>query len=985
MPPVYIKPENALRRAEELLALGTILSKAQAFEFLSEVFQSKRFKQTPIPTLEPIIVKYLDLCIELQRKSDAREALVQYKNAAQNTSVSSIERVLIHFIDAAEARLATAQEQAAKEVAALPAAPAKDENDDDDLPLQPTALLFDSFIDSAGDRERIEHRIVNPAQRFCWDAYEVSLDIAKSNDRLEVIYQTIAHRALKFCKAHNRKGDFRRLCEQRLRKDLANATKYGHQQHAVNLADPETLSRHLDTRFLQLETAVELELWQEAFRSVEDVHGLIAGKKGGKPSMMADYYHRLTQIFKAEGGKQTAVFHAAAWARYYQSAERAGSVSDKASALVLLSAIAVPLGDVETKQRLIALLNLPKMPTREALVSDAAAKHLRRVSPEVRQLYQIIEVDFQPLKAGKQLAPLIASLTDGYDAYLPALHDVVLSRLVQGLSRVYDTVSLDHILSLVKPFDNGPWATDMPALEKFLMTAARRGDINATVDHVAKTISFVAPPANLNRLADLAVCLHNAVQYLHPQPATARADAFAAAIAQAEEERKQTTYRRLIVQKRRELMEEANLRREKEEATARAERAKQAAEDAARREREAARQAEMDRLQRQIEATRRDEARKLAEQLAAKGALKVDISELQDDELDTSKIVALQVEHVAKEKRELSERLRIIGKRVDHLERAFRKEERPLLAQDYERQKEDDKKAHEQAQKAARELAIRQQADAKQLKARLARMMPDYLEARASVEATQQQEFEQARLAAQKKIAEEKEKFKADVLAKRRAERERCERARAEEEERRRAEEEEAAERERYASEQAEAEARAAAEVEQRQKEAAERAEAARAARAAEREADAEKIRLQMQREEEAAARRRAGAGAGAPALAPSASAGGAYRPPGAGGAYRPPGAGAVANGAAPPPTAVRPGGWRERQAAAAAGAGAGAASPATATPAPAAASPPAASPAADAQAPQTGGAWRRGGGAGGRGGMTRGGAPSARGGGSRW
>ena len=231
-------------------------------------------------------------------------------------------------------------------------------------------------------------------------------------------------------------------------------------------------------------------------------------------------------------------------------------------------------------------------------------------------------------------------------------------------------------------------------------------------------------------------------------------------------------------------MEEANLRREKEESTLKAERAKQLAEETAKREKEKAKQDELESLQKQMDQTRREEAKKLAESLAAKGGLKVDISGIED--LDSSKLVAMQVEQLAKEKRELNERLRIVAKRVDHLERAFRKEERPLLAEDYERQKEEDRTAHEDANRLARKQAIEAQKASIELKDRLGRMMPDYLVAREAVESQRELKFQAARVAATKKIDEEKVKFKAIVLKRKKAEREQRERDRLvmEEEER---------------------------------------------------------------------------------------------------------------------------------------------------------------------------------------------------------
>ena len=54
---------------------------------------------------------------------------------------------------------------------------------------------------------------------------------------------------------------------------------------------------HLETRFAQLSTAIEMELWQEAYRTVEDVHSLIVQmKRPPKAATMAGYHAQLAQV-----------------------------------------------------------------------------------------------------------------------------------------------------------------------------------------------------------------------------------------------------------------------------------------------------------------------------------------------------------------------------------------------------------------------------------------------------------------------------------------------------------------------------------------------------------------------------------------------------------------------------------------------------------------------------------------------------------------
>lgn len=47
-----------------------------------------------------------------------------------------------------------------------------------------------------------------------------------------------------------------------LRNHLNNAIKHQGQPNTVNLTNPETLQLHLETRLAQLESAINMELWQ---------------------------------------------------------------------------------------------------------------------------------------------------------------------------------------------------------------------------------------------------------------------------------------------------------------------------------------------------------------------------------------------------------------------------------------------------------------------------------------------------------------------------------------------------------------------------------------------------------------------------------------------------------------------------------------------------------------------------------------------------
>lgn len=76
------------QRAQELIAVD---QSQAALNVLHEHVTSKRSRNSPIASLEPVMLLFVELSVDLRKGKSAKDGLYQYKNIAQNTNVGTIE------------------------------------------------------------------------------------------------------------------------------------------------------------------------------------------------------------------------------------------------------------------------------------------------------------------------------------------------------------------------------------------------------------------------------------------------------------------------------------------------------------------------------------------------------------------------------------------------------------------------------------------------------------------------------------------------------------------------------------------------------------------------------------------------------------------------------------------------------------------------------------------------------------------------------
>ncbi|KAI3440483.1 Eukaryotic translation initiation factor 3-like protein [Psidium guajava] len=773
----FVKPENALKRAEELINVG---QKQDALQALHDLITSKRSRAWQ-KTLERIMFKYIELCVDMRRGRFAKDGLIQYRIVCQQVNVTSLEEVIKHFmhLSTEKAEQARSQAQALEEALDV---------DDLEADKRPEDLML-SYVSGEKGKDRSDRELVTPWFKFLWETYRTVLEILRNNSKLEALYAMTAHRAFQFCKQYKRTTEFRRLCEI-IRNHLANLNKYRDQRDRPDLSAPESLQLYLDTRFEQLKIATELELWQEAFRSVEDIHGLMCMvKKTPKASLMVVYYAKLTEIFWISSSH---LYHAYAWLKLFNLQKSFNkNLSQKdlqliASSVVLAALSVAPYertrhashmeleNEKERNLRMADLIGFnvdPKLESREmlsraSLLSELVAKGvLNFATPEVKDLYHLLEHEFFPLDLAMKVQPLLVKISKlggklasassvpevQLAQYVPALERIATLRLLKQMSQVYQTMKIEKLSQMIPFFD-------FLVVEKISVDAVKHSFISLKVDHAKGVVLFgsqgLESDALQNHLALLAENLNKAMAMIYaPVKKGSKLGEMLPGLAETiDKEHKRLLARKSIIEKRKEEHERQLLEMEREEESRRLKLQKITEEAEQKRLASEFEQRKNQRILKEIEERELEEAQALLQEAEKRSKKKGKKPILEGEKVTKETLMELARSEQLRERQEMEKKLQKLAKTMDYLERAKREEAAPLIEAAFQQRLIEEKQLHEHEQQQEIELSRQRHDGDLREKNRLARMVENKVIFQERVMSRRQAEFDRLKAQSEEQV-----------------------------------------------------------------------------------------------------------------------------------------------------------------------------------------------------------------------------------------
>jgi translation initiation factor 3 subunit A len=651
-----VQAENVLKKAEELIKSDQ--HKIALATLDQAIIGTKRIRNWT-EVYEAVIQKYLELCVEFRKGQDSKQALVQYRSICQGSSnMESFLMVTENLVELAETKVSNAQ----KEVENLVATSEKEGKE----------VTITDF------KNRLERSLVEPWLKFLWDTYRNSLDVLKNNTRLESKYQVIAQKAFVYCEENHRRTEFRKLCE--LLRTHSNGLQYGE----------TSTSLHIATKFKQLNVGCTLELWQDAYKTVEELNELLTFSDIETDTIfLTNYYEQLVKIFWVS---KNYLFHAHALMVLFELKEK--ELDEKSKVLeatyLLLSILSIPDEKVDqfdlitrAKQlRMAPLLGSVIPPTKEKIMKRWIESNLK-VIPELEEIHNILQVEFQPFNLCSKMTSILEFLKKSENVevskYSEPIADVTVSKFISQISQIFKTIKIEKIENLV-PF--------MPFYEVEKLIVQKR---KVLIDHQKGIITFEQTLADYplkDQLEKFSKKLNHVYEIWKPVEAP-KID-----LQKLESQRKEILLKRKVLERMKRWEDEQEKLKEDERQEKLARLAKlKVKEDEERRAKEAEKR-EQERKKREEDQKKELEAQKILDQLESQtSALKKHSSSgVKKDKKNTKK----SIEEVIKEKRDELEREQIAkekrlledSKNMDYLEIIRREHEIPLMKKKFDLEKE---------------------------------------------------------------------------------------------------------------------------------------------------------------------------------------------------------------------------------------------------------------------------------------------------------
>ncbi|CAH8507248.1 unnamed protein product [Schistosoma turkestanicum] len=759
MPPSqYHKPETALTKARELIKCD---KKANALEILYEVMRVRRPKQWQ-KVLEELMMLFVELCVELRKNMHFRKAIYHYKSMSVTENTISLEQVIRYYLNQIKSKTEEAQEVSKSAIMEI---------EDLDILETPESLMLNA-VSMEGTQDRSARTILMPWLKFLWDSYRLVLDLLRSNSKLEKLYHEVAHDAYNFCLKFGRKTEFKKLCELiRQHTQKVQNQPQPNAPNAINLNNAETQTLHLETRLRQLDCAMELDMYNEAFKTVEDIWSfMMISRIHAMPSLMTNYYSKTAELFRRCGSH---LYHAAALHKLYtlyrdQKKNLTREELSNIGSRVLCATVAIPLPNAKVnadkflsgeytimKQKTLAgLLGLIQVPTRQSLIRDLVRHKVHTVVPlNLAKLYQVLEADFQPLKLWELVQPALAHMTTtaNLQVYITQLHDVIVAKTLLQLSQVYQSLNFDEFVKLC-PF------MEPIRLERIVIELIHNLELPIRVNHLQQAIFFdkftdlgisqceyggqlvsqsthVNDPDKLSRqLTMFAQVMQQITDILEVGQSLSNCRRALVNDYRKNEKaiRSELLNRRCLIEARKEEIETYHCKRDQYYSIVEAKRQAEQERLLKAEETNLANEAiQRERMKTEDEKTRlklRMARTSLKMFLDLKIDTKLDLKELTEEQLenfDADKLINKQKQEVKKKRKELAEKAKTMAKKLDYYTRACRIEEIPLLQANIEPEAMESRQLFEQSVREIEELSKAEHTRLLKERNRLIRMKPD--------------------------------------------------------------------------------------------------------------------------------------------------------------------------------------------------------------------------------------------------------------------